>query len=46
MAILLGLLDPEDESTTFLQNTRNHLHDTVTYPRRSESSYARMSDLS
>jgi len=43
---LLGQLDPEDESTTVLQNTKNHSPDTVSHPRRSKSSYARISGLS
>jgi hypothetical protein len=33
MALLLGLLDPEDEGTIIFQNIINHLPDTVPHPR-------------
>jgi len=39
MAVLLGLLGPEDEGHLFLQNVRKNLpHITASHPTRSESS--------
>jgi hypothetical protein len=39
MAILLGLLEPEDEGTTVFPNVWNHLpYNTASHPRQFESS--------
>jgi hypothetical protein len=43
--ILLGLLDPEDEGTTVLQNTGNYTHnDTAPHPKDVKTDTAVMSE--
>jgi hypothetical protein len=45
-SFFLEQLYPEYESTTFLQNIKNHLPDAASQPRRSEFPSARLLGLS